>query len=96
RRPDGLVLATPDGRPQSPNAITLAWIRAVRTAGMPEITLHSPRHTHASILIASGMDILTISRRLGHSTPMITLAVYGHLVRGTDDRAADIMDKAFR
>jgi integrase len=47
------------------------------------------------MLIASGMDILTISRRLGHSSPTITLGVYGHLIHGTDDRAAQIMEAAF-
>jgi integrase len=62
---------------------------------MPEITLHSLRHTHASMLIASGMDVLTISRRLGHGSPTITLRVYGHLIHGADDRAAQIMDAAF-
>jgi len=65
------------------------------TIGMPAITLHSLRHTHASMLIASGVDILTISRRLGHSSPTITLGVYGHLIAGTDDRAAQVMDAAF-
>jgi integrase len=62
---------------------------------MPAVTLHSLRHTHASMLIANGVDILTISRRLGHSSPTITLGVYGHLIHGTDDRAAQIMDAAF-
>ena len=47
------------------------------------------------MLIASGMDVLTISRRLGHSTPAITLGVYGHLIHGVDDRAAAVMDQAF-
>jgi integrase len=56
--------------------------------GMPAVTLHSLRHTHASILINAGLDILTISRRLGHSSPTITLNVYG-------DRAAQIMEAAF-
>jgi integrase len=65
------------------------------TIGMRGVTLHSLRHTHASMLIASGMDILTISRRLGHSSPTITLGVYGHLIHGTDDRAAQIMEAAF-
>ena len=64
-------------------------------AGMPGVTLHSLRHTHASMLIASGMDVLTISRRLGHGSPTITLRVYGHLIHGTDDRAAQIMEAAF-
>jgi integrase len=92
---DSPVLATFDGNPQSPNAITKAWPVAMTAIGMRGVTLHSLRHTHASMLIASGMDILTISRRLGHSSPTITLGVYGHLVSGTDDRAAQIMDAAF-
>jgi integrase len=41
------------------------------------------------------MDILSISRRLGHSSPTVTLNVYGHLIHGSDDRAAQIVDAAF-
>jgi integrase len=93
--PDSQVLATFDGKPQSPNAVTKAWPRAMAEIGMPEITLHSLRHTHASMLIASGKDVLTISRRLGHGSPTVALRVYGHLLAGADDRAAQIMDRAF-
>jgi integrase len=89
------VFATVDGRHLSPNAITKAWPVAMAAIGMPAVTLHSLRHTHASMLIASGLDILTISRRLGHSSPTITLSVYGHLIHGGDDRAAQIMNAAF-
>jgi integrase len=93
--PDSQVLATFNGKPQSPNAVTKSWPRAVAAIGMPGVTLHSLRHTHASMLIASGMDVLTISRRLGHGSPTITLRVYGHLIHGADDRAAQIIDAAF-
>jgi integrase len=62
--------------------------------GMPAVTLHSLRHTHASMLIVS-LDILTIARRLGHSSPTITLNVYGHLIHGGDDRAAQVTEAAF-
>jgi len=89
------VFATADGGHLSPNAITKAWPVAMAAIGMPAVTLHSLRHTHASMLIASGVDILTISRRLGHSSPTITLNVYGHLVHGGDDRAAQVMEAAF-
>jgi integrase len=41
------------------------------------------------------MGVLTISRRLGHGSPTITLGVYGHLFTNTDDRAAQIMEAAF-
>jgi integrase len=47
-----------------------------------------------STLIASGLDVLTISRRLGHGSPAITLSVYGHLFK-TDHRAAQGMEAAF-
>jgi integrase len=66
----------------------------MENAGLPHVTLHTLRHTHASQLITSGMDILTVSRRLGHSSPAITLTVYGHLLT-PDDRAADIMQAMF-
>jgi len=46
------------------------------------------------MLIAAGVDVLTISRRLGHGSPTITLAIYGHLLPNTDDRAAKVMDAA--
>jgi len=41
------------------------------------------------------MDVLTISRRLGHGLPTITLGVYGHLFGNTYDRAADVIERAF-
>jgi integrase len=90
---DGLVFGEHDGSPRSPNAVTKEWGKAMQAAGI-KATLHSLRHTHASTLIASGLDVLTISRRLGHGSPAITLGVYGHLFK-TDDRAAAIMEAAF-
>jgi integrase len=87
---DALVFPTWDGKPRSPNALTKEWSVAMKAAGI-DATFHSLRHTHASTLIASGLDVLTISRRLGHGSPTITLSVYGHKFK-TDDRAAQIME----
>ena len=89
------VFSGADGGHLSPDAITKAWRVAMAAIGISRVTLHSLRHTHASMLIASGVDILTISRRLGHGSPTITLGVYGHLIHGGDDRAAQIMYAAF-
>jgi integrase len=88
---DALVFANWKGEPRIPNGITKEWSLAVQALGINK-TFHSLRHTHASHLIAAGLDILTISRRLGHGTPAITLNVYGHLIRPTDDRAAAIVE----
>jgi len=92
---DATVLAAVDGKPLSPDTVSKQWERSMDAIGRGEITLHSLRHTHASMLIAKGMDILTISRRLGHAKPAVTLNVYGHLIAGTDKEAAQIVEKAF-
>jgi integrase len=90
---DGFVFANWDGAVRSPAWLTQAWRRAMAAAGLKGTTFHSLRHTHASTLIANGLDVLTISRRLGHGSAVITLGVYGHLFK-PDDRAAAIMEKA--
>ena len=59
---------------------------------------HQPSRTatYARLeLIAEGIDILTISRRVGHSNATTTLNVYGHLVADSDDRAAQAVAAMF-
>ncbi|UYO37482.1 site-specific integrase [Rhodopseudomonas palustris] len=92
--PEALVFSGIDGEPRRPNAVTKEWERTVKAAGATHATFHSLRHTHASHLIAAGVDILTISRRLGHASPTTTLTVYGHLFPQTDDKAAQAIEAA--
>jgi integrase len=87
---DDLILATWEGKPRSPTGLSKDWHNEV-----PNITLHALKHTHASQLIAAGMDVVSVSRRLGHSKASVTLNVYSHLWGNTDDRAAAIMQAAF-
>ena len=54
------------------------------------------RHSHASALIASGLDVLTVSRRLGHGSPVVTLNTYAHLFAKTDEKAAEAIEAALR
>ena len=75
--------------------MTQKFQQVVAALKIKGVTLHGLRHTHASQLIASGMDILTISRRLGHGSAAITLAVYGHLIAGSDSKAAEHMETMF-
>ena len=93
-RDNALIFATWNGETRMPNALSKDWSEMMDALGLT-ITLHALRHTHASQLIAAGMDVLTISRRLGHASPTITLGVYGHLFSNTDDRAAEIVEAAF-
>jgi integrase len=81
------------GSTRAPHWLTQKFALAMIDLGI-DCTLHGLRHTHVSQLIAAGMDVLTISRRIGHASPEITLRVYGHLFRNTDARAAEIMEAA--
>jgi integrase len=91
---DSLVFPTLDGGPQAPSAVSRAWGLVADALGMPEITFHGLRHTHASQLIDAGVDIVTISKRLGHASPDVTLRVYAHLFRRDDDKAAAAINAA--
>jgi integrase len=84
---DALFFTTLDGRPLRPGNVSSDWGEIAANIGMPEITFHALRHSHASQLIASGVDIVTISKRLGHANPSVTLATYAHMFH-TDDRKA--------
>lgn len=80
-------LFTPDGeRLFNRNSAGNRWREARAKAGVEEFTLHDLRHFYASGLIASGCDVVTVQRALGHSTPSITLNTYSHLWPDANDR----------
>jgi integrase len=93
---DGLLFATVEGEPLSPNAQSAAWADFADSIGLPDVTFHALRHTHASQLIDAGVDIVTISKRLGHAKPDITLRIYAHLFCNDDSKAAAAINAAFR
>ena len=92
---DALIFCNHDGEPISPNYVSTEWRRLIRKIGL-KVTFHSLRHSHASALIAAGLDVLSISRRLGHSRASITLDVYSHLFKNDDGGAAEAIEKAMR
>lgn len=91
---NSLIFARWDGSTRAPHWLTQKFSLAMDELTI-DCTLHALRHTHVSQLIAAGLDILTISRRLGHASAAITLRIYGHLFANTDAKAAEIMELAF-
>jgi len=63
--------------------LTRRWqdVRAAR--GRPQVMFHALRHTHPSALIAVGIDVVKVGRRLGHTDPTATLRNFAHLQRWT-------------
>ena len=65
---------------------------ALRVLGK-RLRIHDLRHSHASFLINNGVDVLLISKRLGHSNTAMTLNVYSHLYLDKENKAIDIINK---
>lgn len=87
RRAGDFVFRTPLGHLYNRNSAGEEWRRIRKAAGLgDDVTLHNLRHTFASNLIASGCDVVTVQRALGHSQPSITLNVYSHLWPSAEDK----------
>jgi integrase len=95
RLPDDALLFTNfKGAPLAPSNISTDWGELAERIGVPGVTFHGLRHTHASQLIDAGVDIVTVSKRLGHAKPSVTLAVYAHMFKTDDSKAADAINAA--
>jgi integrase len=92
----GLVCTAEDGGPLDPDRVTKAFSRAVKALGLPPVTFHDLRHTHATLLFAQGTHPKLVQERLGHSQVGITLDLYSHSVPGLGKEVALTMDRIFR
>lgn len=81
-----------DGKLIHPDGITDWLSKFSKRHGLPHIHPHTFRHTMASLLISNGMDVVTVSKRLGHAQTSTTLNVYSHILAKSDERASDALD----
>ena len=92
----GLVCCRPDGQVWKPSAFTSAYRALLKRRKLAGPNFHALRHSHASHLIKSGVDIKQVSARLGHARAGFTLNQYVHLLPGQDAEAARRVDSALR
>ncbi len=90
----GYVFSRPDGKPHNPTNVNFIMTKFCKRHGLPPLHPHLFRHTAASIMIARGVDILTVSKMLGHSSTSMTLDVYGHMVEEAKQKAAECISEA--
>ena len=90
----GLVFTGDGGQPLHPSAPQHALPRLCERLGLPRVTPHGLRHLHASLLLASRLDIPLVSARLGHATPSITMSIYAHALGNADRQAAEALGRA--
>ncbi len=91
----GLVFPAPGGQPWNRHTFYDGYRRVLDRTDIvvPEtINWHSLRHTAASLWLRAGIDVFTVSRRLGHGSASFTMDTYGHLLRGQQRAAAEVLD----
>ena len=89
----GLVFTAEDGSPIPPEHASLIFQRLVRESAVTRIRLHDCRHTYATHALVAGVNIKTVSQRLGHSSVQITWDTYSHVLPEQDDQAADMFER---
>ena len=93
---EGFLFTQWKGEPMSPDTLTRWFSDFVKRTDLPPIHLHSLRHTNASILIAAGEDVRTVSGRFGDSQTSTTLNIYSHVIQSADARASDTLENILK
>lgn len=86
---DDYVALRHDGRPIHPLTFARRFQRHAQRAGLRVIRLHDTRGSHVQEAVARGVDVVTVSRRVGHSRTSTTLDLYGRVLPSHDHEAAD-------
>lgn len=86
---ESLVFTSLEGTLVNPQNWQRFWRKLLHQAGVVHKNFHALRHTHATKLLAAGMPLMDVSRRLGHAKPSHTLDLYGHAMPGQDDQIAN-------
>jgi integrase len=83
-----LVFARPNGDPLNTNMVHKTFHKLIDDAKLRRIRLHDLRHGHASLMLAGGVELELVSKRIGHSSQRITADMYQHLLPGVSRGAA--------
>jgi integrase len=87
---NNVIFCQPDGHYYSPDRLGARVVELMKKVGLNGVTLHSLRHSHASILLSKGVPVPVVSQRLGHADQNITLSIYSHALPADSKAAARI------
>lgn len=94
RKPfENLVVCKDNGQPYVPGSFSNTVMRAIKTKGLPETSLHPLRHSYATLLLKYGVDIKIVSSILGHSRTSFTQDTYQHTLDEMKQGAAKKISK---
>lgn len=90
-----LVFPNIMGKLADPRKLLRDFYKQMSRAGVPRITFHDIRHTHATLLLLNGENPKVVQERLGHADISVTLNIYAHVLPGMQKKAADKMEEAY-
>jgi integrase len=82
--------------PLAPTTIDRIFRSATKKAGLPRIRIHDLRHSHATWLINNGVNIVAVSKRLGHASIEQILKTYTHLLNDSNEQLMAKIDEEHR
>jgi len=91
----GKIFTSENGGGIFPTTPSKWFSEFLQRRNLEKITFHQLRHTNASLLISQGVDIVTVSKRLGHAKTSTTTDIYAHIIKKTDTAAAEKLNTLF-
>ncbi len=91
-----LVFVSETGGPIHVSCLLDHFRQALKRAGLPAIRFHDLRHTAASLMLANGEPLVTVSKILGHSSPAVTATIYAHALDSSKASAIAALSQRLR
>lgn len=91
---EGAVFTQRNGKRMAVESPTQWFNKMLKKNGLPHLNAHGLRHTTATQMITNGADVVSVSKRLGHSRPSTTMDIYAHAYAEQDSALSDIMSAA--
>ena len=88
---EGYVFTQADGSPVLPDRLTQEFAALTKALQMPPLTFHGLRHAFATLGLISGMPAKAVSEHLGHSSVVITLDLYSHVLPSMQDELVNVV-----
>jgi integrase len=89
----GLVFTREDGAPLHPDTFSKLFTKLAEAAGVRQIRLHDVRHGYATMALKAGTHPKVVQQRLGHSSIMVTMDIYSHVLDELDEEAAGVLSR---
>lgn len=91
----GRVITMPNGRPMRPDHFSSYFKKVIKDSGLPDIHLHSLRHTYATLCIANGEALTAVAEQLGHANIATTAKIYAHVIKSAQVSATNTIGDLF-